>query len=508
MIKKQAHLNIYLKKRRWKVLLLTMAIIIVGGSLWYTNTLVVKFAQNERTNVSIWANAIQRKADLVNYTDEFFEGIRKEEQKRAELLAETYKKIAKESKSNDITFYANIILNNTTIPVILTDQNDSILGSLNVDFSTDSILFLSGDLKNEFLIFDPIYAEYAPDEIRILYYKESTIFTELRLVLDDLIETFFSEVVTNSVSVPVIVTDSTLENIYAYGNIDSVKMQDKTFVRNKIAKMSKEIKPIQLHLPKSGTTYIFYEDSELLTRIRYYPFIQFIIVGLFFFIAYLLFSTARKSEQNQVWVGMSKETAHQLGTPISSMMAWIELLKLKGVDDESVSEIEKDIERLQHITERFSKIGSPPKLEDENIVKLLYDSVNYLNKRTSKKISYKINQSADLAVIAPINKNLFGWVIENLCKNAIDAMNGSGQITINIQDEKQGVVIDISDTGKGIALSNFKTVFDPGFTSKQRGWGLGLSLSKRIIKNYHKGKIFVQSSIVGQGTTFRIVLNK
>ncbi len=501
-------MNIYLKKRRWKFLLFSAAIIIVGASLWYTNTLVTKFAQSERTNVSIWASALQRKADLVNYADNFFEEIRKEEQKRAELLAETYRKIAIESNSNDITFYTNIILNNTTIPVILTNENDSIIGSMNIDYDKNSILFLDGELKKEFLIFDPIYTYYSPTEANILYYKESTIFTELRIVLDDLIETFFSEVVTNSVSVPVIVIDSSRQNIIAFGNIDSVKMQNKSFVEKKIRQMAEEIEPIQLQLPNSGTTYIYYQDSALLTQIRYYPFVQFTIVGLFFLIAYLLFSTARKSEQNQVWVGMSKETAHQLGTPLSSMMAWIELLKMKGIEDEPVSEIEKDIHRLQNITERFSKIGSPPKLENENIVQIIYESIDYLNKRTSKKVKYIIQQNEKVEIIAPINKNLFGWVIENLCKNAIDAMSGVGQIKIDIQEEKQVIVIDISDTGKGITLPNFKTVFNPGFTSKQRGWGLGLSLSKRIIKDYHKGKIFVKSSIVGQGTTFRIVLNK
>ncbi len=501
-------MNIYLRKRRWKFLLLTTAIIIVGASLWYTNTLVTKFAQNERTNVSIWANALQRKADLVNYADNFFEEIRKEEQKRAELLAETYKRISTESYSSDITFYQDIILNNTTIPMVLTNSEDSIIGSVNIDFDPQKVKVLLGDLKDEFSIFDPIYAKYSANETNILYYKESTIFTELRVVLNDLIQTFFSEVVTNSVSVPVIVADGTHQNIIAFGNIDSVKMLDRAFVEKKIRQMAEEIEPIKLELPSSGTTFIYYQDSDLLTQIRYYPFVQFTIVGLFFIIAYLLFSTARKSEQNQVWVGMSKETAHQLGTPLSSMMAWIELLKMKGVEDESVSEIEKDIHRLQNITERFSKIGSPPKLESENIVQIIYESINYLNKRTSKKVKYIIHQNENIVITAPINKNLFGWVIENLCKNAIDAMSGVGQIEIDILEEKQGVIVDISDTGKGITLPNFKTVFNPGFTSKQRGWGLGLSLSKRIIKDYHKGKIFVKSSIIGQGTTFRIILNK
>lgn len=501
-------MNLYVKKRQWKLFLFIAAIIIVGASLWYTNTLVTKFAKNERTNVRIWANAIQRKVSLVNYADSFFGEIRNEEKKRAELLAETYKRIANDNNSNDLTFYLDIVGKNSKIPVVLTDERDQIIECVNVNFNSDSIKVLDGNLKEGFLTYNPIYVNYSTRETRILYYKESTIFAELRVVLDDLIETFFSEVVTNSVSVPVIVTDSLHQTIFAFGNLDSVKMEQESFIRSTISEMAADNDPIQFQLPNSGPTYIYYNDSELLTRIRHYPFVQFTVVGLFFIIAYLLFSTARKSEQNQVWVGMSKETAHQLGTPLSSMMAWVELLKMKGVEDEAVIEIEKDLNRLENITERFSKIGSPPKLDEQNLVKIIYDAVEYLNKRSSKKVKYTINCSADKVMMAPVNKNLFEWVIENLCKNAIDAMNGVGEINIGLIEENQAIIIDISDTGKGISLPNFKTVFHPGYTSKQQGWGLGLSLSKRIIKNYHKGKIFVKSSIVGQGTTFRIVLNK
>lgn len=501
-------MNLYVKKRQWKLFLFITAIIIVGVSLWYTNTLVTKFAKNERTNVHIWANAIQRKAGLVNYADSFFGEIRKEEQKRAELLAETYKRIANDNNSNDLTFYLDIVGKNSKIPVVLTDERDHIIECVNVNFNSDSIRVLDGKLKEGFLVYNPIYINYSTSETRILYYKESTIYTELRLVLDDLIETFFSEVVTNSVSVPVIVTDSLHKTIFAFGNLDSAKMEQESFILSTINEMVEDNEPILFQLPNSGPTYIYYKDSELLTQIRYYPFVQFAVVGLFFIIAYLLFSTARKSEQNQVWVGMSKETAHQLGTPLSSMMAWVELLKMKGIEDEAITEIEKDLNRLENITERFSKIGSPPKLEEQNLVKIIYDTVEYLNKRSSKKVNYTIGCSANKVMIVPVNKNLFEWVIENLCKNAIDAMNGVGEINIDLKEENQAIIIDISDTGKGISLPNFKTIFHPGYTSKQRGWGLGLSLSKRIIKNYHKGKIFVKSSVIGNGTTFRIVLNK
>jgi signal transduction histidine kinase len=225
-------------------------------------------------------------------------------------------------------------------------------------------------------------------------------------------------------------------------------------------------------------------------------------------VAYLLFSTARRVEQNQVWVGMAKETAHQLGTPLSSLIAWVEYLKSKGLDPETSSEIEKDVKRLETITERFSKIGSVPKLDTVDLVKVLEDSLNYMKLRTSKNVAFSIDTNNEKEVFAQLNIPLFEWVIENLIRNAVDAMNGNGNITITLSDQTQFVYIDIADTGKGIPKSKYKTVFEPGFTTKQRGWGLGLSLTKRIIENYHSGKIFVKSSEIDKGTTFRIVLNK
>ena len=229
---------------------------------------------------------------------------------------------------------------------------------------------------------------------------------------------------------------------------------------------------------------------------------------MFLLAASLLFSTARKAEQNQVWVGMAKETAHQLGTPLSSLMAWVEIFKMKNVDPETIKEIEKDVFRLQTITQRFSNIGSLPKLEVQNLVTVMYDSVKYISARTSQKVHFSVNLPEEFECNILINKPLFEWVTENLFKNAIDAMDGEGRIDIVITEEIGNIYIDISDTGKGIPKSKFKTIFKPGFTSKQRGWGLGLTLSKRIIDIYHNGKIFVKSSVLSKGTTFRIVLEK
>ncbi|MCF8234086.1 MAG: HAMP domain-containing histidine kinase [Bacteroidales bacterium] len=501
-------MDIYTKKRRWKFALFTSAMVIVAASLWYTNFLVNEFARDERTDIRIWADAIQRKAKLVNYTDEFFEQIRQEEQKRAEVLAGAYKTIGDKNYTGDLTFFVDIIKGNKTIPVVLTDEKGNITNYVNYELPGDTLSVFTRELRREFSRYPPIEINYYEDKSNYLYYKESKIYTELRRVLNDLVQSFFSEVVTNSASVPVIVTDSSMSKVIAFGNIDSSLMQDPQLVAQTIHNMRDDNKPIQLELPGQGKAIIFYEDSFLLTQFQFFPFIQIGIIGLFFVIAYFLFSSARKAEQNRVWVGMSKETAHQIGTPLSSIMAWLELLKMKGIKDEAIDEMEKDIERLETITDRFSKIGSAAKMEKRDIVETISESVSYFKSRSSKKIKYILNYPKDKKIEAPINKHLFEWVVENLFKNAIDAMAGNGNITIDIMDEPSQVVIDFTDSGKGIPRSHQKSVFNPGYTSKKRGWGLGLTLSQRIIRDYHRGKIFVKNSIPGEGTTFRIVLKK
>jgi signal transduction histidine kinase len=275
-----------------------------------------------------------------------------------------------------------------------------------------------------------------------------------------------------------------------------------------IAAMQTQNKPINIDLSGHGKSFVFYKNSYLLTQLKYYPVAQFFIIGLFLLVAYFLFSTSRKSEQNQVWVGMAKETAHQLGTPLSSLMAWVEILKMKNLDADTISEIEKDVRRFEIITQRFSNIGSLPKLETGNIITAVYDAVAYMQARTSKKVLFSINLPKETEYLIPLNEPLFEWVMENLCKNAIDAMDGEGKIDIVMANENNHFIIDVIDTGKGIHKSKFKTVFKPGYTSKERGWGLGLTLCKRIIEIYHNGKIFVRASTIGKCTTFRIILNK
>ncbi len=315
---------------------------------------------------------------------------------------------------------------------------------------------------------------------------------------------FVVEVITNNKTVPVILVDEE-EKIITSRNLDTSKMRDEKYIKKQLSLMKKTGEKIEIELAQGHKNFVYYRESTLLSQLFYYPFIQLGVIFLFILVSYFAFSVSRKAEQHQVWVGMSKETAHQLGTPISSLMAWIEILKLQNLDEEILKEISKDVKRLELISDRFSKIGSKPKLENLNLADILKTSVKYLKTRTSKRVKYILNLPKE-EIIIPINLALFEWVIENLCKNAVDAMNGLGQININLINQTQVIYIDIKDTGKGILKTNKKNIFKPGFTTKKRGWGLGLSLTKRIIETHHGGKIFVKNSEVGKGTSFRIVL--
>jgi signal transduction histidine kinase len=317
---------------------------------------------------------------------------------------------------------------------------------------------------------------------------------------------FYTRVIADNETVPVIVVDS-LNNILFTRNLDSVKQKNPNYLVRKLQQMKANSAPIIITLSPVEKQYLYYNQSVILTQLAYYPYIQFGIIFMFILVAYFAFNTSMKFEQNQVWVGLSKETAHQLGTPISSLMAWVEMMKIRKGDSEMLIELEKDVNRLEKITERFSKIGSKPALVKDNVITVILTAVNYLRSRSSGKIRINLNLPA-YEVIVPLNAALFEWVIENLCKNAIDALNGQGQIEIALTDFTQVIYIDIRDTGKGIPKSMFKTIFKPGFTTKKKGWGLGLSLAKRIVEAYHDGKIFVHQSELNKGSVIRIVLRK
>jgi hypothetical protein len=483
------------------------AVVIVGASLWYTNMLVNKIADEERKKVKLWAAAIEKKVDLVRYTSELFDKIKADERKKVELWAEATKQLSQDL--SDYGFVLKVVADNTTVPVILADEHGTPITSRNLDSTQENNkTYLKLQMQAMRAVKDPIEINIYKGQKNYLYYKDSKLFSDLKNVLDDLIRSFISEVAVNSASVPVIYTDSTKLKVIQSGNIDSLKIKDPVYLKKQLASMAAQNSPIEVDIGDGTKSYIFYQESTLLTQLKYYPYIMFGTIGIFLLIAYLLFSTARRVEQNQVWVGMAKETAHQLGTPLSSLIAWLEYLRSKGLDPETAVEIEKDIKRLETITERFSKIGSVPKLDDVDILKVLEDAVGYMKLRTSKNVTFSFENASSSSITAKLNVPLFEWVIENLIRNAVDAMNGNGSIKINVSDQTQFVYIDVTDTGKGIPKSKYKTVFEPGFTTKKRGWGLGLSLTKRIIENYHSGKIFVKNSEIDKGTTFRIVLNK
>jgi len=371
-----------------KTLLLLSALVIGIATLWFTNGLVKDLKSEERTKVKIWAKATEQTTHIDNLDE-------------------------------DISFVFEVINHNTTIPVILTD-----------------------------------------DEGEILYHK----------------------------------------------NFPPTKVEKEGYLDMQLLLMKERSEPIVFEYADGKENRIYYRDSIILTRLKYFPYVILLVVALFILIGYLAFSASRKSEQNKVWAGMARETAHQIGTPLSSLMGWIALLQDKpGVDDIAL-EMNKDILRLQTIAERFSKIGSQPELSKQDITKVLERSFNYMKDRSSAKVIYEFEVKS--VFFADLNPQLFGWVIENILRNAIDAVQQKGTITLSIKELNKKILIDIKDSGKGIKSNHLKTVFDPGFTTKKRGWGLGLSLVKRIVEDYHKGQVFVHKSELNKGTTFRIILNK
>ncbi|MGL1886603.1 MAG: HAMP domain-containing histidine kinase [Reichenbachiella sp.] len=327
----------------------------------------------------------------------------------------------------------------------------------------------------------------------------------------------YEEIIVSNKSIPVILTDEIgkplqFRNLPKAERAKSAKERNRVLL-DQVSIMESEHEPILITLRTEGDItgyqFIYYKNSILLSQLKYYPVVQLFVIGIFGMIAFLIFNYSKTSEQDRVWVGMAKETAHQLGTPLSSLMAWVEYLKAdEGMQNkEMIVELEKDVERLNMITARFSNIGSEPLLESTNVYDVVTETIEYLKKRVSTKVIFSISAFPNKELEANLNTSLFEWAIENICKNAVDAMSGVGEINIKILKANEGhLVIDISDTGKGIPKSKISKIFQPGYSTKKRGWGLGLTLVKRIIDIYHKGKIYVKDSDETNGTTFRISL--
>jgi signal transduction histidine kinase len=314
---------------------------------------------------------------------------------------------------------------------------------------------------------------------------------------------FLTKIIEGNTTIPVILTDDS-DNVVWEKNILSQKENNPVFIKQKIQAFKKKHAPITIHLDENTIQYVYYDDPTVLKQLLLFPVIQLTVLFIFIAISFLALNSTQKAEQNKVWVGLSKETAHQLGTPISSLMAWTEYLKTKDMDIRLLDEMNKDVQRLKTIAERFSKIGSNPEPEQMDLKTAIQNAIEYMGKRISSKVSISFIQEESIFVL--MNESLFGWIIENLIKNAVDAMDGKGNIEIHAYKKGGKVFLDISDTGKGIPKSKFNSVFQPGYTTKKRGWGLGLSLVKRIIESSQKGKIYVFKSELNKGTTFRIEL--
>ena len=325
--------------------------------------------------------------------------------------------------------------------------------------------------------------------------------------VDDANLTFYLELIQDNTTIPAIVVDENDNLTQQYINLDKKLLQNPGYLEQKRQEFAEENEPIPIPIAEGIVHKVYYGESSVLKQLRYYPYVVLGAVSLFIIVSYFAFSVSRRAEENQVWVGLAKETAHQLGTPISSLMGWVDVIEMGQMPENAGEEMRKDIRRLQIITERFSKIGSEPILKKIELNQALENAVNYMKTRSGKAIHFDIKQS-DEPVFVMLNLNLFDWVIENLTKNSIDAMNGEGKLKYIIRKKADKITLDVTDTGKGIPRNRFKSVFKPGYTTKRRGWGLGLSLARRIIQDYHKGHIYVRQSFPGVGTTIRIILNE
>lgn len=324
-----------------------------------------------------------------------------------------------------------------------------------------------------------------------------------RLMLNEDYNELAFNIIEQNNSIPIVVVDDRGQ-VTAYRNFDPPKRDSDQYFRRAIARIRQKRPPLIINISPTDRQYIYYDDSLILKSLSVFPIVQVILIILFAGLLVWIFRSERKSEENKVWVGLSKETAHQLGTPISSLAAWQEILK-STESHEIADEMERDIVRLKSIVDRFSKIGSTPRLTPADITAVVASAVEYMRSRTSGRVSYTVDNQAG-TVIVPLCAPLMQWVVENLCKNAVDAMNGEGSIRVTMQTERHRFVMELSDSGRGIDKRNFRRVFSPGYTTKSRGWGLGLSLAKRIVEEYHRGRIYVKQSEIGVGTTFRIEL--
>ncbi len=500
-------MDLYSAKQRWKVALIFISLLIIGSSLFVSNHMIQKIAERERSKAKEWASALKKKVELVELNARIFKSLREKEREKIQLVVEAQKTLLNPSDlslNQDLAFTLNIIEANKDIPVILLNDDGSLAQYRNLDSqytdkkNSKEILSLAEKWRKEghefkINVFGDMHMSFL--------YGESSEYLRLQKQSDSLITSFNRDLGNQSNLIPVLFYDVAEAQVIS-SNL-STKELSSAHLKKTISDLEAQNPPIRINFG-SGEKLLYFSDSPEVKQLIWLPYIQFGVVGLIVIIGYLLFSTYRKAEQNQVWAGLAKETAHQLGTPLSSLMAWVSYLENEDIDPMVPREMQKDLKRLEKITDRFSKIGSGAKLVEEDFVFTIENNLNYLKARLSDKIDIEFTVDGQRPMIVLHNPSLMEWVVENICKNAVDAMGGVGKLMVHIQEVPEWVHVDITDNGKGLTQKQFKTIFQPGYSTKKRGWGLGLTLVKRIVEEYHKGKVFVVSSELEKGTTFRI----
>jgi signal transduction histidine kinase len=500
-------MDLYSAKQRWKVVLIFVSLLIIGASLFVSNQMIQKIAERERSKAKEWAGALKKKVELVELNARIFKSLREREREKIELVVAAQKTLLNPSDlslNQDLAFTLSIIESNKDIPVILLNDDGTLAQFRNLDTlyndekHNDEILALAKKWKaegHEFKInvFGDMYMSFI--------YGESQEYLRLQKQSDSLILSFNKDLGNQSNLIPVLFYDVNEQKVIST-NLSNKEVSAKQLNKT-IANLKAQNLPIRINFGE-GEKILYFSDSPEVKQLIWLPYIQFGVVGLIVIIGYLLFSTYRKAEQNQVWAGLAKETAHQLGTPLSSLMAWVSYLENEDVDPMVPREMQKDLQRLEKITDRFSKIGSGAKLVEEDFVFTIENNLNYLKARLSDKIDIQFTVEGQRPMIVLHNRSLMEWVVENICKNAVDAMGGVGKLHVHIKEVAEWVHVDITDTGKGLTAKQIKSIFQPGYSTKKRGWGLGLTLVKRIVEEYHKGRVFVVSSELDKGTTFRI----
>lgn len=495
-------------KNKVEIGIMLVIVGIAATSIFYANKIADRIQKQEEAQVILWAKTISEKAKVLKMSNEIFLKLAEEERKKVEITSKATQLIAIDNyNENTTSLLLDIITLNNQIPLIQTDENYIITDYKNISQPIVKGKKISKSNFNEFFKYPPIEVAYA-DKKNYIFYKESIIYQNISSVIKQSGQQFVEEITNNTSMLPIVILNSN-KQVITSANIPEEYSSNPTKLKSYIEDLTRSQEPIVLDIDPKKITYLYYKSSHLASYIKWFPIVLYAVLGAVFILAFAAIRNVRKYEKNQIWVGMSKETAHQLGTPISSLSAWLEVLyDQENMPDSRrnvLGEMKKDINRLALIADRFSKIGSKPKLESIQLAEILTSCTDYLRKRGSSKIKLELIE-IDPSLRVEINRQLFEWVIENLVKNAMDAIQHEGKIAMEVMKIKGRVLIDVKDTGKGMQPEDVDKIFEPGFTTKKRGWGLGLSLCKRIIEEYFYGKIYVLQTKIGIGTVMRIEL--